>query len=96
MSDQSCVHIDAMKREAMWLRAVPAVRIWTRRLAALTPETYQGTSANLLFSIFNCLILDSNVDGGIPSLAAARLRAFGSRVVRPTSAHGWHASSCLR
>lgn len=31
----------------------------------------QEADVNRAFSIFNCLIFDSNVDGGIPSLAAA-------------------------
>jgi hypothetical protein len=32
---------------------------------------HQDAVVNLVFSIFNCLIFDSNVDGGMPSVAAA-------------------------
>jgi hypothetical protein len=40
-------------------------------LDARRAPVHQGAVVKRLFSIFNCLILDSSVDGGIPSLAAA-------------------------
>ena len=36
----------------------------------------KGADVNRRFSILNCLIFDSNVDGGMPSFAAAPSRSI--------------------
>ena len=49
---------------------------------------------NLVFSIFNCLIFDSNVDGGMPSVAAAEASSSRRQAPIQRSRH-WSTSPPL-